>query len=483
MPVPHSPLWPSNHGRQTPRRGLAQLTIVEHALSPVDLSEALQPGRLHQVSYHYTDKNRNRKTATASVACPFGLSPNDELYLYGLLALTFAQREPSIDFYATPHWCLRQLGIVERSAEQGKRYAIFRAAVRRLAGVIYENDRFYDPVRGEHRDVAFGFLKYSLPIDPASSRAWHFVWDPQFFRYCQAIAGSFQFDLELYRTLDFASRRLFLLLQKIFWRNDHSPAFELSELGINTLGFSPTLSPWHFKQKLARVATTLLEKGVVTLPLHAQGIANLFTKKGKGVHTVQFWRGPYFEQKRETFANGRVADSPLIEPLIALGFELPTVRRILRQYKPTLVQEWADIALAAKERGIITKSPQAYFMHYIREAAAKRTTPPDWWREFRKQEFLRQQPSPEPTSSNDEERRFDDYLRTEAAEAFARVMDRLFRKLVEAGQSESDARANATYTARIHLRAKFHEAYPEGDRSRPTRLGDVLKKRGLKRDL
>ncbi len=168
---------------------------MEHALCPLDVREALLPGSLHIVHYEYTDKNRNRKTATANVASPLGLSPNDEFYLYGLLALTFAQPEPSIDFYATPHWCLRQLGIVGPDAEQGKRYTIFRQALRRLAGVVYENDRFYDPTRGEHRQVAFGFLKYSLPIDPASSRAWQLVWDPQFFRFCQATAGSFQFDL------------------------------------------------------------------------------------------------------------------------------------------------------------------------------------------------------------------------------------------------------------------------------------------------
>jgi hypothetical protein len=468
--------------RRLPSKGLAQLSIVEHALSPVDVNEALLPGRLHEVQYHYTDRNRNRKTATANVACPFGLSPNDELYLYGLLALTFAQSEPSMDFYATPHWCLRHLGIVEASAEQGKRYAIFRAAIRRLAGVVYENDRFYDPVRGEHRDVAFGFLKYSLPIDEASSRAWHFVWDPQFFRCCQAIAGSFQFDLDLYRSLDYASRRLFLLLQKIFWRNDHSPAFELRELGVNALGFAPTVDTWDLKQKLARVATTLLEKGVVTLPHSATGVADLFVKESKGVHTVQFWRGPYFERKREPLGAASVADSPLVEPLTALGFEAAAVRRILRQYKPALVQEWADIALAAKERGLITKSPQAYFMHYIREAATKRTTPPDWWREARKEEFLRQQPRAEPGSTDDEKRRFETYLRTEAADAFERVMGRLFQKLTEAGQNEHDARASAEYTARMHLRRKFREDHPESDGSRPTRLGDMLKKRNLERE-
>jgi hypothetical protein len=38
----------------------------------------------------------------------------------------------------------------------------------------------------EHREVTFGLVKYSLPLDAASSRAWHFVSDPQFFRFCRA---------------------------------------------------------------------------------------------------------------------------------------------------------------------------------------------------------------------------------------------------------------------------------------------------------
>ena len=122
--------------------GVASHTLVEHALCPLDADASLQPGVLHTYRYAYTDKHRNRKTATADVACPFGLSANDELYLYGLLALTFSQPEPSVDFYATPHWCLRQLGIVDRVNQQQKRYDIFREEIRRLAGVVYENDRF-----------------------------------------------------------------------------------------------------------------------------------------------------------------------------------------------------------------------------------------------------------------------------------------------------------------------------------------------------
>ena len=186
----------SQHGRVAIGTARAQLSLIEHALCPLDPSASLRNAGLHVVQYDFTAAHRKRKTATASVASPFGLSANDELYLYGLLALTFAQKEPTIDFYATPHYFLRRLGLVDPKSEQGKRYEVFRSAIRRLAGVVYQNDRFYDPIRGEHRDVAFGFLKYSLPHDPGSSRAWHFIWDPQFFRFCQALGGSLQFDFE-----------------------------------------------------------------------------------------------------------------------------------------------------------------------------------------------------------------------------------------------------------------------------------------------
>ncbi len=456
---------------------------MEHALCPLDVRESLAPGSLHTVEYPFTDQNRNRKTATAQVACPFGLSPHDELYLYGLLALTFSQPEPSIDFYATPHWCLKQLGIVDAANEQGKRYQLFRDAIRRLAGVVYENDRFFDPVRGEHRDVAFGLLKYSLPVDAVptagggSSRAWHFVWDQQFFRFAEAIRGSFSFDFDLYRSLDTASRRLFLLLQKIFWRNDHTPAFELRQLGINTLGFSETLRTTEIKQKLARCAGTLLQHEIIQLPPGVHDVKELFEKQGKGRHVVRFHRGPYFDRK-PTIANRDLADSPLVEPLQAIGFDPRTIARILKTYKPRLVQEWSDITLAAVERKLIRQSPQAYFTHYIREAAEKQTTPPDWWREQQKREFLARREQSRPRSEEgSEEAAFEKYLRDRGQQAFEQVMRGIFDRLREAGQSETEARHNAEYTARIHLRRQFREQHPEQAADGPSAVADLLRQR------
>ena len=346
--TPHRPAK-----RRSPTRkgsGLAQQTLVEHAPCPLNASLALQAGSLHQVRYDFTDWHRNRKTATATVACPFGLSPKDELYLYGLLALTFAQPEATTDFYATPHWCLRQLGLIEAGQEQGNRYQLFRDAIRRRAGVVYENDHFYDPLRSEHRQLAFGLLKYSLPLDDTSSRAWHFVWDAQWFRYCEAVVGSFTFDFGTYRQLDVASRRMFLLLSKMFWRNDHSPAFELRQLGINTLGFAETLATKEIKQKLVRVSQALLDQEIISLPPDINSVRGLFTKRTKGVHVVQFPRGVYFERVTQPPVTFTADESPLVEPLEKIGFDRATIRRILGEFPPRLIAEWSDITLAATER-------------------------------------------------------------------------------------------------------------------------------------
>ena len=180
---------------------------MEHALCPLDASTSLSGPHIHETHYSYTDDNHHRKQAHVRVACPEGLSPTDEFYLWGLLSLTFAQPNPTHDFYATPYYCLRHLD----GTIGGMNYAQFLSAITRLSTVTYRNDRFYDPVRGEHRNVGFGFLSYSLPLDPASSRAWRFAWDPIFFEFCQAASGALRFDFETYRDLDPASRRLYVV--------------------------------------------------------------------------------------------------------------------------------------------------------------------------------------------------------------------------------------------------------------------------------
>ncbi|MCI0539967.1 MAG: hypothetical protein L0Z50_32580, partial [Verrucomicrobiales bacterium] len=153
--------------------GLGQLTLLEHALCPLDPRVSLVENLVHEASYCFMDSRRRWRKANARITCPLGLSANDELVLWGLLALTFREPAPDGEFHATPHFCLRQLGLVDSHCRRGGRqYQHFAQAVERLSLVRYRNEFFYDPVRAEHRKVSFGFLSYSLPIDPESSRAW-----------------------------------------------------------------------------------------------------------------------------------------------------------------------------------------------------------------------------------------------------------------------------------------------------------------------
>lgn len=470
--------------------GRAQLTLVEHALCPLDTGVSLNEGLTHRSEFFYQDSSRHQRKATARIICPLGLSPGDEFYLWGLVALTLSQRDPSIEFYATPHYCLGELGSIPRvggkTARGGKNYALFRQAITRLASVTYLNDHFYDPIRGEHRSVAFGFLSYSLPPDPASSRAWRFVWDPIFFEFCQAAGGGLNFDLETYRALDFAGRRLFLLLKKIFWRHAQSPAFDVRHLGVNVLGFAPSIEMRDLKIKLARCIDRLASLGIVSPPGGEDGVKGVFEKKGVGVYAVRLRRGPYFDRSPEAGRTKDVSGSPLNEPLRAIGFDDASISRIIRKYKPPVIQVWADITLAAKERspGFFKVGPQAYFMDNVEKASKGERTPPDWWYEHRKEAERREiesnrrvlEPGADPGAPLGEERAFDEYLRGEGRAAFADLVGSLVQRFRDAGKTRGEAERNAAEAARSHLRHRFRREHPEAVASEPQALGDILKR-------
>jgi len=445
--------------------GIAQLSLVEHALCRLDAQVSLTPNSVHEAHYRYTDSQGDAKQATARVFCPLGLSPHDEFFLYGLLSLTFAQKEPTTEFVATPHYCLRHLQCISESDRGGKQYATFREAIRRLSAVVYQNDAFFDPVRGEHRQVSFNFLSYSLPLDPESSRAWRFVWNPLWLELTQAVGGKLAFDLELYQQLDVASRRLFLLLKKIFWRMPVSPFFDVEHLAVEVLGFSPTVSIPNLKIKLLRCVQTLAEHGVLEVP---NGVATqaMFRKLSKGRYQIRFRRGRYFaEDSSAGSARRNLLESPLTEPLQTIGLDDATIRRVLRDFKPRLIEEWADITLAAIERKIIKKSPQAFFIDNLQKAVSERRTPPDWWRELRKQEERQREEqarfTPERDQSTNRDHSFEVYLRQEAREIFERTMQRVFDELKSSGQAEPAARENAEYIARMHLHRQFLREHPE----------------------
>ncbi|MCY2994814.1 MAG: hypothetical protein NTY19_44180 [Planctomycetota bacterium] len=452
-----------NHLTRSERTGMGQLSLVEHALCPLDSRTSLRENLHHESEYRYTDANGRAQTARVVVYCPVGLSSGDEFYLWGLLALALAQPEPQIEFQATPHFCLRELGLISPDSKGGKSYRLFRDALRRLAAVRYQNERFYDPVRREHREVSFGLLSYSLPLDPDSSRAWRIVWDPLFFEYCQAAAGQLSFDLPTYRKLDHASRRLFLLLSKVFWRRKSSPCFDVRHLSVHVLGFSANLATRTLKAKVERCAGVLQTHEL--LAPRTDATAPLFRKQGKGRYAAQFLRGAYFDRQRPRQKLLAIEDSPLHDPLRAIGFDSPAIARILARFRVEQIQLWADVTLAAVERkgpSFFRRSPQAFFMDNIQHAACGERTPPDWFWELRTEEQRRradharrmrsrQQPSTQKTAAP-------------AAQSACPALDLdrspdeltadLVTHFLSAGQTEADALRNAQRLAEELVRAQ-----------------------------
>lgn len=386
--------------RQQRTVGVGQLSLVEHSLCPLGGRRATN--LVHRVSYHYTDENRRRQAAKVRVLAPLGLLPGDELYLWGLLALTLAQPEPDGSLDATPHWCLRQLGLIDAGTRRGGRqYQQFSSAIERLSAVSYLSSAFYDPVRREYRRVSFRFFSYSLPMNPQSNRAWNIVWDEVFLQLVQAAGGSMRFDLELYRELDPASRRLFLLLNKIGYRKGRLPVFDLSHLAVDVLGLAPTLGLRDQKVKVARCLKRLEAVGILQ--------ASLILRQAPGRFVVSLERGPQLKSKSER--QTAPVDSPLLEPLQALGFDAPSAERLVKRFPRKLVALWIDITQAALERfghSYFRKSPMAFLVDSLNKAAQGTRTPPDWWQEIRRSEEKSEQPAPE------------------SREVFSRLLDEVF---------------------------------------------------------
>jgi hypothetical protein len=436
---------------------------------------------MHETTYAFSDTNRNRKKARVRIGMLDGMSAHDELYLWGLLALALSQPTPSADFFATPYFCLRQLGLITADKRGGREFELFRAALKRLAGIRYQNDAFYDPVRGEHREVSFGFLNFSLPLDRSSSRAWRFAWDPIFFELAVASGGALSFDMTVYKNLDAASRRLYLYLKKRFFRTDVIEPLDVRSLAVHVLGFSAALELKHLKQKILRSASQLVDRELLKFPANATSVSDLIEKKRKGVFTIRLHKGPAFD--RPVYAAlMEMRDSPLYDPLRSVGFDDSTVHRLLKTYPSKLLEQWADITLAAKERqgaSFFTKSPQAYFTDNIKAAVDKRRTPPDWWRDLRKRELELERKQERSKAAllreSREDKAFEAYLATEAREAFANAMDRIAKDLRKVGKQEHEVKSQAEYLARMHFKNRYRKEHGEADNtSGLTSIGSLL---------
>lgn len=456
-------------------RGLGQLTLVEHALCPLGTATDLNAPIIHRNQFKFVDPAGKRQTSTAVVTAPFGLRPSDEFFLWSLLGLTFSQPEPSPEFRATPHFILKQLGCVNaRSNRGGSAYRGFRDALRRLAAVNYWSDAFYDPSRREHRETSFGFLSYSLPLDPASSRVWRIVWDPLFFEFCQGAAGCLAFDLTIYRQLDPAARRLYLFLAKLFWRREWTHWMDVKTLAVDVLGFSPTIALRNLKQKVKRAILRLGAHNIVHVTREAE-TKQLFVDRDDGGCILRLRRGPSFRRISARTDLESLAALSIYEPLRSIGLDDKTIAWVARNFGHNLVQQWADITLAAKERQgmrFFKNSPQAYFMDNLRQAAEAGRTPPDWWWDCKREE---EQRSTAPTaerlfaqlgltsrkpdlSGADADRAFVAYLQGEGRAAFEIQLRQVFDELCRGGTAPEQAQRIATHQCVQHFRQRFNVA-------------------------
>ena len=403
---------------------MGQLSLVEHALCPLDARQSLVPNLVYSTGYQYTNPQGHRATATARIFSPLGLSAADELYLWGLLALTLLAPEPDPEFVATPHWVLSQLGIInQQSRRGGRQYRQFRESLRRLSAVTYINDAFYDPIREEHRRVSFSFFSYSLPQELESSRSWRIAWDPIFFEMVKSGSGHFRFDLAVYRELDAASRRLFLFVSKVLSRRAQLKAVSLHHVAVELLGFSPCLTTTKMKTKVRRCLRKLQEMQVLS--------EAVVFKTAPGRYFVRMQRGPYFNRKQSNYQH-RAADSPLLDTLRAIGFEDAPAIRLIQRFPQRMLSEWCDITQAAIEQRKIRfrKSPMAFLVDSVTKASQGTRTPPDWWCDMKRAESRSHQ------------------LSTEGKQVFERVRAEVFGSSTEP-VSTPDNKSKTTKVSRI----------------------------------
>ncbi len=362
------------------REGVAQLSLLETALWP--LKGGPLPGNVHRTEYAFSTP-KGRTTANVTVRASMGLQPIDEYVLWGLLGATLSRQNPAPILLATPYWMLKQLGL----KTGGFQYGELRDSLLRLALASYQNTGFYDPSEEEHVHVAFQFLSVTFPTvggagrDIDNDRCWILDWNAPFFRYCQMTGGNLLFDLDLYRKLSPAARRLFLKVKDRFWRNKRV-FLNVDDLTINGLGFSASRPLFKRKFDLASCIRELLDLQILALGRGQTEVKDLFIKRAKGSYVVVLYEGSYFHQppsQRAVLRERSVTEDPLYGPLRTIGVDAPGIRRLLTKHSRTTLQRWiriTDAAMNEKPRGFpgFKVSPAAFLI----DAVEHNRTPPDW---------------------------------------------------------------------------------------------------------
>ena len=361
------------------REGIAQLSLLETALWPLSGKLTLST---FETSYSYMTASGSMR-AEVKVRSTLGLQNFDEFVLWGLLGATLSRPDAGAMLLATPYWMLRHLGL----DTGGSQYAMLRESLVRLTAASYQNTGFYNPETREREFAAFQFLSILLPTVGGAGhivdndRCWRIEWNPVFFRFCRATGGNLLFDLDLYRSLTPASRRLFLKLKDRFWRAKRV-FLNVDDLTINGLGFSAERPLKKRKFDLTNCLRELLHHDVIALGRGQTDPRDLFQRRGKGSYVVVLYEGAYFRQpltRRATSEQNAITDDPLFEPLQQIGVDEAGIRRLFREFSRGVIGRWVritDAAMHEMPRGFpgFKVSAAAFLIDGIQN----NRTPPDW---------------------------------------------------------------------------------------------------------
>ena len=361
------------------REGIAELSVIETALWP--LRGGTLPTSIYETSYAFMAEGA-KQSSHVRVFAPQGLQSIDEYILWGLLGISLNSDPPQPTLLATPYWMMKRLGM----DTGGFQYDQLRASLERLALVAYQNTGFYNPLSQQHERVTLHFLASFLPTkgkggDVVSDRAWRIEWGSHFFDMARATGGNLLFDLDLYRALTPASRRLFLKLKDRFWRTKRV-FMNVDDLTINGLGFSADRPLYKRKYDLTTCLRELLEHRIIELGRGQTDPGELFRRASKGCYVVVFYEGEYFRQPlagRTTRQKNAIFDDPLYEPLKTIGVDVAGIRRLFKEHARSRIQQWiriTDAAVHEKPEGFpgFKRTAAAFLMDGIQQ----NRMPPDW---------------------------------------------------------------------------------------------------------
>ena len=312
-------------------------------------------------------------------------------------------------------------------------------------------------MRQEHVHAEFGLFDRIRPLKSDSQRAWRFLWNPLFYELCNSVGGVLRFNLNEYRKLDPAARRMFLLTRKLLHRRDTTQWFDPVQLAVNQLGYSENIESRFLKRKVLAVTQKLVKRGFIQ-PI-SEDVGTVLDSDGSTL--IRFRRGEEFHLMGSGDTRNQLPIDRLPEysQLQRIGVRQPVAQRVIRDYPGRLVREWCEITIAAMEQGhSFTTSPAAYFMHYLKEAASGSTSAPDWWHDFRKREQQqeaarhRQRSECLPVNNDrEEQRRFAEFLRAECKTE----MEELAHEFAEYSSSPELVRRRIADEARIRFMPRF----------------------------